>query len=239
MESVTVQGTQLHISAFRRFRDLISSERVYLIKNIVTTRVKISIPSGDPATSRKSNSSIWRPLCGTMSIGLERGRKGIEVERVFFFLLPLSNDRKSFDGEKCWKGDKIFLSMSLKHDKYDKFITVFIIINWNYFEYTKPMNNHHLCFDSHPRVFLFFFLTYSHITLISLSRVCTWFSQQLISLVFSLLFQNPTHHPISLLNLHPFYFPSAPFHFQPTRFFEGKPRKHSELVGTRVGAMND
>lgn len=170
MESVTVQGTQLHISAFRRFRDLISSERVYLIKNIVTTRVKISIPSGDPATSRKSNSSIWR-LCGTMSIGLERGRKGIEVERVFFFLLPLSNDRKSFDGGKCWKGDKIFLSMSLKHGKYDKFITVFIIINWNYFEYTKPMNNHHLCFDSHPRVFLFFFLTYSHITLISLYHV--------------------------------------------------------------------
>lgn len=104
-------------------------------------------------------------------LALKEGGKGSRLSVFFFFLLPLSNDRKSFDGEKCWKGDKIFLSMSLKHGKYDKFITVFIIINWNYFEYTKPMNNHHLCFDSHPPVFLFFFLTYSHITLISLYHV--------------------------------------------------------------------
>lgn len=52
------------------------------------------------------------------------------------------------------------------------------------------------------------------------------------------LLQNPIPSHFTVESIH-FYFPSAPFHFQPTRFLEGKPRKHSKLVGARVGSRGD
>lgn len=78
-------ATYFSFQKISRFDILLS---VYTWSKISSRRAsKFLFRVATPATSRKSNSSIWGPLCGTMSIGLERGRKGIEVmlsDYVFF-----------------------------------------------------------------------------------------------------------------------------------------------------------
>lgn len=79
---------------------------------------------------------------------------------------------------------------------------------------------------------LFSYLHYEHFNIVIL---CVHNIPSTIHFAASLpfLLQNPIPSHFTVESIH-FYFPSAPFHFQPTRFLEGKPRKHSKLVGARV-----